>query len=416
METNIEMNINEIRDAIPHRYPFLLVDRIIEKEDLNRVVGIKNVSANEPFFQGHFPEQPIMPGVLILEAMAQTSCAMFFSDPSMRGKLAMFAAMNDIKFRKPVVPGDQLRMEMVSLKIKKNFIKMNGKALVDGKVVCEGNFIFTLVEEPSRPQIHHTASVHATAVLGKDVVIGANCIVGEDVVIGDRTVLEAHVLVEKWTRIGEDCHINFGCVIGSAPQDTKYKGEKSWVVIGDRNNLREYVTINRSTGKDMVTEIGDDNVFLTHVHLAHNCKVGNKVTIVNMTNIAGHTTIEDDVIVGGMTGIHQFSRIGKGAMVGAYTRLPQDVPPYMLCEGNPAIIRGLNLVGLRRGGISKEALLELKAIHKEIYRSEKNTTQAMEALADLKLESDEAKHLLSFLQAESHRGFVKRTEPDLVEV
>jgi UDP-N-acetylglucosamine acyltransferase len=412
----MEMDINQIKDAIPHRYPFLLIDRILETEDLNRVVGIKNVSANEPFFQGHFPEQPIMPGVLILEAMAQTSCAMFMSTSQFAGKLAMFAGLDKVKFRKPVVPGDQLRMEMETVKIKKNFIKMKGKALVDGKVVCEAHFFFTLVEPPSKAQIHSTASVHPSATLGKDVSVGPNCIIGEDVVIGDRTVLEGHVLVEKWTKIGEDCHFHFGCVIGSAPQDAKYNGEKTWVVIGDRNELREYVTINRGTEKNTVTEIGNDNLFLTHVHLAHNCTVGNNVTIVNMTNIAGHTTIEDKALIGGMTGIHQYARIGRGAMVGAYTRLPQDIPPYMLCEGNPAVIRGLNLVGLRRSGASKEAIQEIKNIHKEIYRSGKNTSQAMEAIEQNPPKTEEGQHLLEFLKKDSVRGFTKKTTDELVEV
>jgi UDP-N-acetylglucosamine acyltransferase len=186
-------------------------------------------------------------------------------------------------------------------------------------------------------------------------------------------------------------------------------------VIGDRNEIREYVTINRATGKDQTTKIGNDNILLTNVHLAHNCQLGNNITIVNMANVAGHTTIGDRAIIGGMTGIHQFCRIGEGAMVGAYTRLPQDVPPFMLCEGNPAIIRGLNVVGLRRNGATRTDMSELKAVYKALYRSEMNTSQAMEHIAAMNPESDMAKHLINFIQADSHRGITKNNAKLAVE-
>ncbi|MGE4169517.1 MAG: acyl-ACP--UDP-N-acetylglucosamine O-acyltransferase [Candidatus Margulisiibacteriota bacterium] len=412
MSKSNTMDSVSILNTLPHKYPFLLVDRVLESEDRKRIVGLKNVTINEPFFQGHFPEQPIMPGVLILEAMAQTGGLLFLKDPEFAGRLALFASMDNVKFRKQVVPGDQLRLEMDVLKIRDAFIKMHGKAVVDGKVACEGDFVFTLALKPSRPQIHPTASVHSSAILGKDVSIGPYCIVGENVVIGDRTQLEAHVMVEKWTRIGDDCRIYVGCVIGSAAQDVKYGGEKTWVVIGDRNEIREYVTINRSTGKNTITEIGSDNIFLTHVHIPHNCRIGNHVIIANMTNLGGHTIVEDRATIGGMTGVHQFVRIGQGAMVGAYTRLPQDVPPFMLCEGNPAYIRGMNLVGLKRRGVSKQGIAEIKEIFKVLYRSDKNTTQALDEISKMTMETPEAQHLMGFLKAESHRGITKKSGTD----
>ena len=226
-------------------------------------------------------------------------------------------------------------------------------------------------------------------------------------IIVDNTRIESNCFIEKWTQIGDDCKIHFGSVLGSAPQDSKYKGEKSWVVIGDRNEIREYVTINRATGKDATTKIGNDNILLTNVHLAHNCQLGNNITIVNMANIAGHSSIGDRAIIGGMTGIHQFCRIGEGAMVGAYTRLPQDVPPFMLCEGNPAIIRGLNVVGLRRNGATRADMSELKSIYKALYRSEMNTSQAMEHIASMNPDSPMAKRLVDFIQADSPRGITK---------
>ena len=397
-----------IQQLMPYRYPFLLVDKIVQLDRRQFIVGIKNVSANEPFFQGHFPNHPVMPGVLVLEALAQTGAILMTKDSEFSSRLALFAALDDVKFRKSVIPGDVLRLEMEVLKIKDNYVKMKGVALVESAIVCEGVFLFTLAEKPSRPQIHPTAFVHHTALLGKDVVVGPNTIIGENVIIGDRTILESHILIEKWTKIGVDNHIHTGSVIGSSAQDVKYKGEKSWVLIGDRNIIREYVTINRATGEGQITQIGSDNIFLTHVHIAHNCTIGDHVVIVNMTNIAGHTLIEDKAIVGGMTGVHQFCRIGKGAMIGAYTRLPQDVPPYMLCEGNPAVIHGLNSVGLRRSGVSRAAIQEIKTIHKLFYRSGLNASQAEDALKSVDITSAEAQHLVQFLLADSKRGITRK--------
>jgi len=324
------------------------------------------------------------------------------------GKSLSYETLEKVLFKKEVFPGDQLRLEMELIKIKENIAFMRGQALVDGKVMCEAQFTFRLLQKPSRPHIHPTATVHPSAVLGKDVSIGPFSIIGEHVFIGDRTIIEAHVMVERWTRIGENCQIYFGCVLGSPAQDIKYNGEKTWVVIGDRNEIREYVTINRSTGSGTVTEVGSDNLFLTHVHIGHNCKIGNKVVIANSTNLGGHTEVEDCVTIGGMTGIHQFSRVGKGSMVGAYTRLPQDVLPYTLCEGNPAEIKGLNIIGLRRYGASRAAIQELKDLFRIIYRSEKNTTQALEEIQLLSLSEEESRHFFAFLKGDSKRGILKK--------
>ncbi|NBV83709.1 acyl-ACP--UDP-N-acetylglucosamine O-acyltransferase [bacterium] len=405
------MDIVEIKGIIPHRYPMLLVDRIIQYDARTRVVGLKNVTANEPFFNGHFEQDPIMPGTLILEALAQTGYVGLMSDSEFRGRLPLFASMDNVKFRAPVRPGDQLRLEMDMVNIRDRFVKMTGNAFVDGRLVVEGVFVFNLSVIPSRPQIHPTASVHASAILGKDVEIGPNVIIGEHVIVGDRTKIEANAVVEKWTRIGADNHIHFGCVIGSDPQDAKYKGERTWVGIGDRNIIREYVTINRATGKNETTEIGSDNLILTSSHIAHNCRIGNFVTVVNQVNIAGHCDIADRAIIGGMTGIHQFTRIGEGAMIGAYTRLPRDVPPFMLCEGNPAIIRNLNLVGLRRRGMSRDSINEIRTIYRLYYQGNLNATQAIDELSTMQFQSAEAIHLMTFLTTDSPRGILKRT-PD----
>jgi UDP-N-acetylglucosamine acyltransferase len=404
------LNSNDIQKILPQKYPYLLVDKIISIQQRKFIVGIKNVSINEPYFQGHFPNFYVMPTSMILEAMSQTGSVLLLRDPEFTGRYTYFNSLNDIEFFKAVEPGDQLRCEMEISNIDDNNVSMTGFAFVDGEIVCKGKFNFTLAMQPSKLQIDSTATVHHTATLGHNVQVGANTIVGEHVHIGDNTTVEANCFIEKWTKIGEDCHIHFGCVIGSAAQDAKYKGEKSWVVIGDRNEIREYVTINRATGKNEVTEIGSDNTFLTHVHIAHNCKLGNHITIANMTNVAGHTEIEDNVVIGGMTGIHQFTKIGKGAMVGAYTRLAQDVPPFMLCEGNPAIVRGLNVVGLKRRGASRAVLAEIKDIYKLLFKSDLNTSSAITQMKESNYSTEEAQKVLHFLQADSHRGFTKKSE------
>ena len=411
MKTLIEpLTIPDINAILPHRYPFLLVDRIIDFESRKRIVGLKNVSINEPFFQGHFSDEPVMPGVLILESLAQAGATLLLRDPEFSGRYALLNKIDKVEFLLPVTPGDQVRLEVDIKKIKDNSITLNTQALVDGRVVCKGLLAFNLAHSPSKPQIHATASVHRTAILGKNVEVGPNTIIGEHVVIGDNTIIEGHCFLEKWTQIGDDCHIHFGSIIGSAAQDISYKGEKSWVVIGDRNQIREYVTINRATGKDTVTKIGDDNLLLTSVHIAHNCQLGNNIIIANSTNLAGHAVIEDRVTIGGMTGVHQFARIGYGAMVGAYTCLPQDVPPFMLCEGNPAEIHGVNLIGMRRSKIEKTAINEVKDIYKHIYRSEYNMTQAITLIKKQKVQSKEAKQTIAFILANSKRGITKKVK------
>jgi UDP-N-acetylglucosamine acyltransferase len=387
--------------------PFVLIDQVIELEHNSHIIAIKNVSLNEPFFNNLFMEEPVLPESIIIEALQQAGFLLLSEQLRLSTVKTFFEAIKEIKFINKVRPGDQLRLEVEIKKQTDTEVKLNGKALVEGKVVSEGVFVFQLALAPSKPQIHTTASVHPSAVLGKDVVVGPYSTVGEDVVIGDRTILEAHALIEKCTRIGEDCHIHFGCVLGSNAQDRKYSGEKTYVVLGDRNILREYVTINRSTGAGTITQIGNDNMFLTNVHIGHNVVVHNNVTITNLTHIAGHVTIEDNVIIGGLVGMHQFLRVGKGAMVGGYSRIPQDVPPFMLVEGNPAYIRTPNLVGLKRRGASKEALVELKSAFKLFCRSNLNTSQAIAEMEKVNFKSEEAKYFLNFIKADSKRGLTK---------
>ena len=245
-------------ETIPQRAPFVFVDRILDIDPGKRIVGIKNLSYNEPFFQGNIPDYPVMPSSLFIECMTQTASALIFHNKDLSGRRTQFQSIKKLSFLKEAIPGDQLRIEIELIKDKESELFFSGRVLCEGSLLCEGDFSFQITEIPSKPKIHSTASVHPTAVLGKDVTIGPYTIVGEQVFIGDGTNIEAHVMIEKWTKIGENNNIHFGTVIGSKAQDGKYVGEKSWVIIGDNNEIREYVTINRATGKDAVTVIATD--------------------------------------------------------------------------------------------------------------------------------------------------------------
>ncbi len=406
------LDINDILDILPHRYPFLLIDRVIEHELGRRLVAIKNVTINEEFFIGHFPGHPVMPGVLTLEAMAQACGILMLSLDGLKGKLAYFASIEKARFRRPVQPGDQLRMEIDVIKIRGIVGKMRGKALVDGKVVAEAEMTFTLIEGDRKVQIDKTATIHPSAELGKDIKIGPHVYIGEGVRIGNGTIIDANAVIEKWTTIGEDCHIHYGAIIGNTTQDKKYQGEKSYVIIGDRNDIREYVTINRATAKEKATIIGNDNLLLTHSHVAHDSILGNGIVLSNAVNIAGHAHIEDFVIVGGMSGIIQFARIGKMAMIGGYSKINQDIPPFMLVEGNPGMVRSLNIVGLTRRGTTAETMGILKKAYKLLYRSNMNTSQAVEQMKKTLSSCDELTHLIKFLKEETEKGLTRGASQD----
>ena len=251
--------------------------------------------------------------------------------------------------------------------------------------------------EAPRPRIHPTAVIHPTAEIGADVEIGPFCEIGARARIGRRTTLAARVSVDVDTTIGEDCRVFQGAVLGGPPQDFKYSGEPSYLVIGDRNVIREYVTIHRATGPESQTTIGDDNMIMAYCHIGHNCVVGSGITMANYVGISGHCVVEDRVVFGGMLGIHQFVRIGKMAMIGGLSKVVMDVPPFMMVDGRPIQVAGINVLGLRREGISPAARAGLKQAHRLLYRSGMNLTQGIEAVYNEVDPSLERDYLLEFL-------------------
>ena len=218
-------------------------------------------------------------------------------------------------------------------------------------------------------KIHPTALVHPDAELGEGVEIGPYSIVAGTVKIGDRTQVGAHAVIEGHTTIGEECEIFTGAVIGSVTQDKKYDGGTSYLKIGDRNKIREYVTINPGTKEGTETVIGDNNLLMAYSHVAHDCVIHNHVVLANAATLAGHVLIEDRAIIGGLSGVHQFVRIGTLAIIGGCSKVVQDVPPFMMADGHPAQVHGINSVGLDRAGISKEDKNLIKKAYKILFRS-----------------------------------------------
>jgi UDP-N-acetylglucosamine acyltransferase len=245
--------------------------------------------------------------------------------------------------------------------------------------------------------IHPTAVIHPGAQLHPTVKVGAYAVIGENVKIGAHSTVGAHVVIEGWTHIGDRNQIFPGAAIGLEPQDLKYDGSISQVVIGNDNRIREYVTINRATGAGESTCIGNSNLLMAYVHVAHNCLIGDNVVITNSVALAGHVVIESLARIGGIVGIHQFTHIGRLAMIGGMSRIDRDVPPYMLVEGNPSRVRVINRVGLERAGLSPESLQLLETAHRLLYRKGLSTTEAIAQLKELSSDPH-IQHLHDFVQ------------------
>lgn len=481
------LGYDEICRILPHRYPFLLVDRITVLEPGVRCVGVKSVTANEEFFQGHFPGHPVMPGVLMLEAMAQVAGVLTLVSRNTPGALSYFAEIEKARFRKRVQPGDQLIAEATLEVLRGALCKVHVCGRVDDQVVVEADYTFMTAENaiasaiiqnspgstlsadatpagvngpiaagpfngkalisqaasssaalsaaagttapvsPASPQagvaaffeaprggvehtyIHPTAMVDPAAELAEGVWIGPYCIVEGGTKIGSGTILEANIMVKRGTTIGKRCRICPNAILGHDPQDIKFRGEATYLRIGDDNILREMVTIHRATGEGESTVIGNNNLFMAYVHIGHNCVIGNNNMVSNSTGISGHVTVEDRVTIGGFVGIHQFVHIGKMAMVGGLSKVVQDVPPFCTCDGRPAKIHGLNIRGLRRNGVSQEERTQVGAAVKLLYRSGLNTSQAIERIRAEIPSSETLDYLVNFLE-QVRKGWAGRQD------
>lgn len=255
-------------------------------------------------------------------------------------------------------------------------------------------------------EIHNTAIIEKGAIIEDGVKIGPFCIVGKDVKIGRNTILQSHVVVEGITEIGEENIIYSFVSIGKASQDLKYKGEPTKTIIGNRNTIREFVTIHRGTDDRWETRIGDGNLLMAYVHIAHDVIVGNNCILANNVTLAGHVVVEDFAIIGGLTPVHQFCRIGAYSMTGGASAVNQDICPFVMAEGNKAVVRGLNTIGLRRKGFTDEERSNLKKAYKILFRS---GNPLKEALAEVEKEFGEDKNVLSLVEfiKNSTRGITR---------
>jgi UDP-N-acetylglucosamine acyltransferase len=258
----------------------------------------------------------------------------------------------------------------------------------------------------SETQIHPTAIVDPKAEIGPGSIIGPYCIVSAGVVLGAESWLQHHVTMAGPTTVGARNKFYAYCSIGQQTQDLKYQGEPTYLEIGDENTFREFVTVNRSTTAEGRTRIGHRGNYLAYSHIGHDCVVGDAVIFSNNGTLAGHVQVGDHAIMGGLTAVHQFCRLGRYAITGGCSKIVQDVPPFMIADGNPAKVRGINVVGLERNGFAPETIKTIKEAFRLIYRSKFNTRQAIEAIQQELPASAEITQIVEFVQT-SERGIIR---------
>lgn len=254
--------------------------------------------------------------------------------------------------------------------------------------------------------VHPSAVIHRRAKIGAGCEIGPYCVIGEHVTLGDRCKLHSHVVIDGHTRLGKANEIfPFAC-IGLKTQDLKWKGGVTSLAVGEHNTFREYVTIHSATGEGEVTRVGSHNHILAYCHIAHNCLLGDRIIMSNVATLAGHVVVEDYAVIGGLAAVHQFCRIGKLAMIGGCSKVVQDVPPFMMADGNPAETRTINKIGMERHGVSEEAQSALRQAYKILFREGLILSNAVEKVEKKLTALDEIKHLVQFVRS-SERGISK---------
>ena len=398
------IDIPVLLDRLCYRHPSLLVDAIAEHEPGKRLVAHKNVTVNEDFFQGHFPGTPLMPGVLMLETLTQVAAVLVLEREGPMPMSRIFLhGVNAAKFRRQVVPGDRLRLEVTLARARTSMAKAHGVAYVGDQVVAEAELLLAL--KPDGVRIHPSAVVMTGAEIGAGTLVGPNAVVGAQVRLGEGCRVGASAVIDGRTDIGDGTEIFPFASIGQIPQDLKFKGEDSSLVIGKRNIFREFVTIHRGTrGGGGVTTIGDQNVFMAYAHVAHDCHIGNDTIIGHAATLGGHVYVDDFAIISAGSGVHQFCRVGQHAFIGGYSVVTKDALPYAKSVGNRARIYGLNTIGLIRRGFSQEVVGKLKRAFRYLLQSKLNTSRALKQIEqDSTLSCAEVQYLVEFIRS-SQRG------------
>jgi UDP-N-acetylglucosamine acyltransferase len=400
--------IGRLVRQIPTHYPFVLVDRILEHDERGRLVASKNVSGAEDFFAGHFPGQPVMPGVLLMESLAQAAGIWLLKTaPDPRKIEILVVGIDEAKFRRPVVPGDHLRLEVELVHRRGDLCRFRGEVRVGDARAAEARLLLQVASLPA-PAVDPMARVAPGAVLEPGVRVGPFCVVGPAVRLGRGSVLVSHVVVDGDTRVGDHNRFFPFSSIGLVPQDLKYRGEPARVEIGDRNTFREGSTVHRGTeGGGGLTRIGSDNLFMAQSHVAHDCRVGDHTVFANGAALSGHVEIQDWAILGGMAGVHQYCRVGTHAFMGGATVATRDVLPYSMTVGDRARVFGLNLVGLRRRGMSPPTIAALRQAYRVLLQSRLPLAAALLRLEAEGPHTPEVAFLVDFIRT-SRRGVVLR--------
>jgi UDP-N-acetylglucosamine acyltransferase len=415
----VPVNISQVIDRLCFRYPSPLVDAVTEIEPGRRIVAVKNVTVNEEFFQGHFPGAPTLPGVLMIETLAQVATVLLMNGTD-GGVRAFLRGVDNAKFRLPVVPGDRLRLEVTIGARRTNLARAHGTAYLGDRVVAEAELLLGLLGTPADGRagvtIHPTAIVHPDAQIGAGTVIGPYANVGEHVRIGRDCRIGASAVIDGWTEIGDANEIFPMASVGLIPQDLKFGGERTRLVIGNRNVIREFATIHRGTaGGGGLTRIGDHNLFMAYAHIAHDCHVGNETIFGNGATLAGHVVVEDYANVGAFSGVHQFCRVGRHAFIGGYSVVTKDALPFAKTVGNRARIYGLNTIGLVRRKFSQDAIAKLRRAYRHLLHS--NTSRALAQIErDPTLQCDEVQYVVDFIRTSSRGVGLRRPSRRLEEV
>jgi UDP-N-acetylglucosamine acyltransferase len=394
---------------------FVLVDRVEECDPRGRLRAIKVVSGSEDFFQGHFPGAPVMPGVLVMESLAQAAGIWLLRTSAQPDDLVIqVVGFDRAKFRKPVVPGDRLELDVELRQRRGSLCRFTGNVRAAGDRVAEVDL--WLHASPDGIAVHPTARISPGAELSPGVRVGPYSIVGPGVTVGPGTVIESHVVLLGPTRLGAGNHLFAFSSVGLEPQDKKYRGEPSRLVVGDRNTFREFVTIHRGTkvgGNE--TTIGSDNLFMAYAHVAHDCRIGDHTVLANNATLAGHVEVGDWATIGGFSGVHQFCRVGRHAILGGSSVATKDVLPFSTTVGNRACIYGVNKIGLRRQGFTEERVLAIKKAYRVLIQSRLNTSDAVARIEQAGGESTDVHELVEFIRSSPRGVILKRRHASAID-
>ena len=408
-------------DRLSCRYPAVLVDAVLKHDPGVRMVAVKNVTVSEEFFQGHFPGAPLMPGVLMIETLAQVATILLTQSGAGAASRTYLRGVDNAKFRLPVVPGDRLRLEVTIGARRARLARAHARALIGESVAAEADLLIATVLEPTTGgregvTIDPSAVVHPSALIGAGTVVGPHAVIGEHVTLGRDCRIGASSVVEGPSDIGDGNQIFPFASIGLIPQDLKFHGEPTKLVVGHRNVFREFVTIHRGTaGGGGVTDIGDHNVFMAYAHIAHDCHVGNHTIFGNAATLGGHVTVEDYATISAFSGVHQFCRVGKHAFIGGFSVITKDALPYAKTVGNRARIYGLNTIGLVRRKFSSDSIAKLRRAFRYLLHS--NTSRALAQIErDPSLKCDEVQYLVEFIRTSTRGVGLRRPSRRLEEV